>query len=65
MNRQHLIDALYHEYEFLTHDDFDPDVDITPAAYRAWLDTCTDDDLIVESCTDDTYTLDEYITTWL
>jgi hypothetical protein len=63
--RSQLITALHHEYEFLCHDDFDPDVDITPAAYLEWLNTCTDDDLVTESCTDSTYTLDEYLTTWL
>jgi len=65
INRSQLIDALVHEYEFLCHDDFDPDIDPTPAEYLDWLNTCTDDDLVSESCTDSTYTLDEYITTWL
>jgi hypothetical protein len=63
--RQQLIDALVHEYEFLCHDDFDPDVDPTPAEYRAMLASFTDDDLRDESSTDDTYTLDDYITNWL
>ncbi len=65
LNRSHLIDALVHEYEFLCHDDFDPDTDPTPAEYRAELASFTDDDLVTESCTDSTYTLDEYLTTWL
>jgi len=63
--RQQLIDALVHEYEFLCHDDFDPDVDPTPAEYRAMLASFTDADLRDESSTDDTYTLDDYITNWL
>ena len=62
INRSQLIDALDHEYEFLCHDDFDPDVDPTPAEYRAMLASFTDDDLRDESSTDDTYTLDDYIT---
>ena len=65
LNRSHLISALYHEYQFLCHDDFDPDVDPTPAEYRAMLASFTDDDLRDESSTDDTYTLDDYITNWL
>ena len=65
LNRSQLIDALVHEYEFLCHDDFDPDTDPTPAEYRASLQQLTDDELIDESSTDDTYTLDEYITHWL
>ena len=65
LNRSHLITALHHEYEFLCHDDFDPAVDPTPADYLDMLHTLTDDELIDESSTDDTYTLDEYITHWL
>ena len=63
--RQQLIDALVHEYEFLCHDDFDPDVDPTPDEYLAMLQRLSDDELIDESSTDDTYTLDDYITNWL
>ena len=64
-NRSHLISALYHEYQFLCHDDFDPDVDPTPDEYLAMLQRLSDDELIDESSTDDTYTLDDYITNWL
>jgi hypothetical protein len=63
--RSHLISALYHEYQFLCHDDFDPDVDPTPDEYLAMLQRLSDDELIDESSTDDTYTLDDYITNWL
>ena len=65
LNRFHLISALYHEYQFLCHDDFDPDVDPTPDEYLAMLQRLSDDELIDESSTDDTYTLDDYITNWL
>ena len=64
-NRSHLISALYHEYQFLCHDDFDPAVDPTPDEYLATLQRMSDDELITESSTDDTYTLDDYITHWL
>ena len=65
LNRSHLISALYHEYQFLCHDDFDPDTDPTPDEYLASLQLMSDDELITESSTDSTYTLDEYITHWL
>ena len=64
-NRSHLISALVHEYEFLCHDDFDPDTDPTPDDYLVMLQAMSDDELLVETCTDSTYTLDEYLTTWL
>ena len=63
--REQLIHALHSEYEFLCHDDFDPDVDSTPDEYLAMLHTLTDDELITESSTDDVFTLDEYMRTWL
>jgi len=65
INRQHLIDALYHEYEFLCHDDFDPDVDATPAEYLDLLHQLTDDELLAESSTDCDVSLDDFITAWL
>ena len=61
-NRSHLISALYHEYQFLCHDDFDPDVDPTPDEYLQMLQQLTDDELIDESSSDD---LDDCITHWL
>jgi len=65
INRQHLISALHHEYEFLCHDDFDPEVDPTPDEYLAMLQTLTDDELIDESSTDCDVSLDDFITAWL
>jgi hypothetical protein len=63
-NRSQLIDALYREYEFLCHDDFDADVDATPDEYLAMLNTLSDDELLAESSTDEHFTLDEFISTW-
>jgi len=63
-NRSQLIDALVAEYEFLCHDDFDPDVDPSPAEYRSMLETFTDDELVDETSVDDDFTLDEYINTY-
>ena len=59
--RAQLIDALQHEYEYLCHDDFDPDVDMTMEEHLEWLDTLTLEELIKETDTDEGYTLDEYM----
>ena len=60
--RQQLIDALQHEYDFLCHDDFDPDVDMSPDEYLAYLDSLSIEQLIDETDTDDKfYTLDDYM----
>ena len=65
LNRSHLISALYHEYQFLCHDDFDPDVDPTHDEYLASLQRMSDDELIDETSTDDIYPLDDFLRTWL
>jgi len=65
INRSHLISALYHEYQWLCHDDFDPDVDATPDEYLAMLQQLSDDELIDETSTDTELTLDDFITAWL
>ena len=64
-NRSHLISALYHEYQWLCHDDFNPDTDATPDEYLAQLQRMSDDELRHESMTDSDAALDDYITTWL
>ena len=61
--RSQLISALHSEYEFLCHDDFDPDVDMSPSEYLTHLQSMSLDDLINETSTDDTYTLDEFMDT--
>jgi len=60
-NRSQLITALHREYEFLCHDDFDPDVDCTPAEYLDMLNTLSDDELVAEASDDD---INEFISTW-
>ena len=62
LNRSHLISALYHEYQWLCHDDFDADTDATPDEYLAMLQRLSDDELIDESSSDN---IDDYITNWL
>ena len=58
--RQQLIDALQQEYVMLTHDSYDPD-DMSPDEYLAYLNSLSVEQLIDETDTDDTYTLDEYM----
>jgi hypothetical protein len=62
--KDQLIEALYNEYSFLCHDDFDPDVDISPEDYRFLLRDLTIDKLIEETSTDEEYTLEEYMEVW-
>ena len=59
-----LIDALVAEWEYLCHDDYDPQ-DPTPEEYRKQLQEYTYDELIEEACLDDDgFTLEEYMETY-
>lgn len=64
VTREQLIDALFNEYVFLCHDDYDPDVDIAPEVYLTMLNDMTYDELVEETCTDDTYHLSEFMEAW-
>ena len=63
-SKEQLIDALYHEYVWLCHDDFEPGVDIEPEDYLTMLNDMTYDELIEETCTDDIYHLSEFMEAW-
>ena len=58
-----LIDALVAEWEYLCHDDYDPE-DQTPEEYREDLIEMTIDELVKETNTGDGYTLDEWMKNW-
>ena len=60
--REKLIDALVKEYEYLCHDDYDPDEDLTPEEYLEMINTLSYEELVSETSADD---LEEYILTWL
>lgn len=60
-SREQLIDALYNEYVFLCHDDFEPGVDIHPEDYLIMLKDMKHEELIEETGTDDIFTLDEFM----
>ena len=62
--RAQLIDALVAEWEYLCHDDPDPD-DQTPEEYRKELNEMSLEYLIVETSTGPDYTLDEYMERWM
>jgi diadenosine tetraphosphatase ApaH/serine/threonine PP2A family protein phosphatase len=59
--KEQLVDALQHEYDYLCHEDFDPDVDMTLEEHLEWLNTLTLEELIEETSTDEGYTLDEFM----
>ena len=62
--REQLIDALVKEYEWLCHDDFDPDVDPTPEEYLDSIKDLSYDELVEETQTDDFFTLDLFMRAW-
>ena len=62
--REQLIDALVAEWEYLCHDDYDPE-DLTPEEYRLKLECYSDEDLIEESGVDEEgFTLDDYMVSY-
>jgi len=64
ISKEQLIDALYNEYLFLCHDDFDPDEDPTPEEYLEMLKEMSYDQLVEETQTDDIFTIDEFMRAW-
>jgi L-ascorbate metabolism protein UlaG (beta-lactamase superfamily) len=63
-DKQQLINALVAEYQYLCHDDFDPDVDTSPEEYLEMLKEMSYDELVEEANVDEEYTLEEYLETW-
>ena len=59
-----LITALVKEYEWLCHDDFDPDTDPTPEEYLDSIKDLSYDELVEETQTDDIFTLDQFMRTY-
>ena len=58
--KEQLIDALVHEWEYLCHDDFDPE-DQSPEEYRKDMEKLTVEELIEETSTDDGFTLEDFM----
>ena len=63
-SKEQLIDALYNEYVFLCHDDFDPDQDATPEEYLDMLKEMSYDELVEETQTDDTFNMSNFMEAW-
>lgn len=61
--RADIINALCAEWEYLCHDDPDPD-DMSPEEYRADLEKLTLEELVEETSTGEGYTLDEWMENW-
>ena len=60
-----IVDALVREWEYLCHDDPDPE-DLTPEQYRKEIEELTMEQLIEETDTDDdSLTLDDYMERYL
>jgi len=58
--KEQLVDALVHEWEYLCHDDYDPQ-DPTPEQYRKEMEELTIEELIKETDTDDEFTLHDFM----
>jgi len=59
-----LINALVAEYQYLCHDDFDPDEDLTPEEYLEMLRKMSYDELVEEANVDEDFTVKDYLETW-
>ena len=62
--KDQLINALCAEYDYLCHDDFNPDTDPTLDEYFELMEKMSFDELVEETCTDEHYTLDEFMERW-
>ena len=61
--RQQLIDALRAEHYQFTHDDYDTNT-MNDAQYNSFLQSLSVEQLIDETCCDETYTRDEFMHTY-
>ena len=61
---EQLIDALVKEYEYICHDDFNPEVDLSVSEYQVMLEEMSFDDLVLETGTDEEFTLDDFMLTY-
>ena len=62
--RAQLINALVAEWEYLCHDDFNPETDPTLDEYCEMMEKMSIEELIEETGTDEHYTLDEWMENW-
>lgn len=62
--KEQLIDALQREYDYLCHDDYDPDVDMTLEEHLEFLKSLTYEELLEETSTDEIFSLDDFMRTY-
>ena len=62
--RSDLINALVAEWEYLCHEDFNPDEDQTPEEYREELQDYSYEQLVEETSTGEGYTLKQFMEHW-
>jgi hypothetical protein len=62
--KEQLVDALQREYDYLCHDDFDPDVDMTLEEHLEFLKSLTYEELLEETSTDEIFSLDDFMRTY-
>jgi hypothetical protein len=62
--KEQLVNALVREYEFLCHDDFDPELDMSISEYRVMMEEMSLDELVLETGTDQEFTLDQFMETY-
>ena len=61
LTREQLIEALYAEYQFLIHDDYNPDEDPTPEEYLEMLKNMTYEELLGEIVIENDIDLIEFV----
>ena len=64
-SREQLITALQNEYEFLIHEDFEPEVDLTASEYLEHLNSLDIEQLIRLTDCDDVFPLDDFMNRYL
>ena len=64
-SRSDLINALCAEWDYLCHDDFNPDEDQTTEEYREELQDYSYEQLVEETSTGEGYTLKQFMEHWL
>ena len=60
-SKDQIVDALQNEYEYLCHDDFDPETDMSMEHHLEWLKTLSIHELIAETETNEEFTLDDFM----
>jgi len=64
-SREQLITALQNEYEFLIHEDFEPEVDLTASEHLEHLNSLDIEQLIRLTDCDDVFPRDDYMSRYL